>query len=98
LIAYTPRASRQVDALIHHFEALERAEAIRGLIAALNEAEQRIDRNPDAGLSAPRPYPALARAGWAWVKCGRYWVVYSTRRPPVILGVFYETADIPGRL
>ena len=28
---------------------------------------------------------------------GRYWIAYSTTAPPVIVGVFYDTADIPGR-
>jgi hypothetical protein len=32
------------------------------------------------------------------VKAGRYWIAYSTKQPPVIVAVFYETADIPGRL
>jgi hypothetical protein len=27
-----------------------------------------------------------------------YWVAYSTMQPPVIVAVFNETADIPGRL
>jgi hypothetical protein len=33
-----------------------------------------------------------------WVNAGRYWISYSTTQPPVIVGVFYETADIPRRL
>jgi hypothetical protein len=32
------------------------------------------------------------------VKAGRYWVAYNTTQPPVIVAVFYETANIPGRL
>jgi plasmid stabilization system protein ParE len=97
LIGYTPRAARQVDELRQHYEQRERIEALCALAAALEEAEQRIESNPAAGLTAPRPYPELARSGRAWIKAGRYWVAYSTTEPPVILGVFCDSADIPGR-
>ena len=65
-------------------------------MAALDEADRRIEGNPSAGLTAPRPYPRLAQPGVLWVKAGRYWVYYTTTSPPVIVGVFYETANIPG--
>ena len=98
MIAYTPRASRQVDSLIQHYEDRQCTGAIRALLAALDAAERKIESSPAAGLAAPRPYPRLARRGRAWIKAGRYWVAYSTTQPPVILAVFYETADIPSRL
>ena len=98
MIRYAPRARDQVRALRDHYERRNRPEAIRTLDAALIEAEQRIERNPGAGLPAPRPYPDLARRGRAWIKAGRYWIAYSTVTPPVILAVFYEEADIPGRM
>jgi hypothetical protein len=50
------------------------------------------------GVSAPRPYPALAELGRAWIYAGRYWFRYTTTTPPVVLSVFYDAADIPGRL
>jgi len=60
------------------------------------EAAHRIERDPAAGLPAPRSYPALARPGQARIKAGPYWIRYSsTRPPPVITGVFYKTTDIP---
>jgi hypothetical protein len=31
------------------------------------------------------------------IKAGRYWIAYEPTTP-VIVGVFYETANIPGRL
>jgi plasmid stabilization system protein ParE len=98
LIAYTPRAARQVEDLRQHYEGRERIEAIRALVAALDEAERKIEGDPAAGLAAPRPYPGLARRGRAWVKAGRYWIAYSTAQPPVIVAVFYDAADIPGRV
>ncbi len=97
MIAYTPRAERQVDDLLRHYEGRGRLEAVRALLAALDAAEQSIEKKPNAGLSAPRPYPRLSREGRAWVKAGRYWIAYSTTHPPVIVAVFYERADIPGR-
>jgi hypothetical protein len=98
LIAYTPEASRQVDDLIQHYEDRQRPEAIRALLTAMDEAEGRVERDPSVGLKAPRPYPQLRQMGRVWVKAGRYWFAYSTTKPPVIVGVFFETANIPGRL
>ena len=95
---YSADAERQIDDLRRHYRARNRPEAIRNLIAALMEAEARIEHDPAVGLPAPRPYPALARPGRAWIKAGRYWIVYSTTNPPVILAVFYATANIPRRL
>jgi plasmid stabilization system protein ParE len=98
LIAYTPEALQQVDDLIEHYEERERTEAVHSLLAALDEAGQKIESNPGAGLAAPRPYPQLARTGRAWIKAGRYWIAYSVTRPPSITAVFFETSDIPGRV
>jgi hypothetical protein len=50
------------------------------------------------GLPAPRPYPWLAAPGDAWVHAGRYWFAYRGTAPAVIFAVFYDQADIPGRL
>lgn len=98
MIEYTPRAIRQIGDLVRHYEDLNRPEAVRRLFAALDAAERKIEDDPSGGLVAPRPYPQVARKGRAWVKSGRYWVVYSTAQPPVIVAVFYETADIPRRI
>ena len=67
-------------------------------MAALDEAIDRLERSPLEGLPAPRPYPALSKAGRAWIKVGRYWIAYNEAEPPVIIGVFYDAADIPARL
>ena len=97
MIAYTPEAERQVDALRQHYENIERVQALRALDVALDTAERTIQRTPETGLAAPRPYPELAAPGRAWIKAGRYWIAYSLGKPPVIVGVFYDAADIPGR-
>jgi plasmid stabilization system protein ParE len=93
-----PEAERQVEELRQHYHTLERPAAIRSPFNALDEAARKIERNPAAGLVTPRPYPGIARPGRAWIKAGRYWVAFSTTRPPVIVGVFHDTADIPNRL
>lgn len=98
MIGLTARATRQAQELRAHYEDRERPAAVAGLIQALERASMRIEAAPHAGLAAPRPYPWLAQPGRAWVKSGRYWISYSIASPPVITAVFYDTADIPGRL
>ena len=98
MIALSPEAEAQLDALIAHYEARGRVEASINLLNALERAMTRISERPEAGLSAPRPYPALAKAGRLWVIEGSYWISYSQTTPPVISGVFYAMADIPNRL
>jgi hypothetical protein len=36
--------------------------------------------------------------GRAWTHAGSYWFRYTTSHPPVLVAVFYDKADIPGRL
>jgi plasmid stabilization system protein ParE len=98
LIEYSQRAQRQLFELLLHYEKLDRTEAVRNLIAAMAQVEASIERKPDAGLPAPRPYPSLARLGYAWTKSGSYWVAYSRSAPSVIVGVFHESADIANRV
>jgi hypothetical protein len=68
------------------------------LLTALAESERRIENEPAAGLPAPRPYPRLAVPGVAWIKGGRYWKAYDLSSSSVIVAVFFETVNIPGRL
>jgi plasmid stabilization system protein ParE len=98
LIAYSPQALRQVQALRQYYEDRDRFEAVATMLAALEEAESKIERSPADGLPAPRPYPWLARRGWAWAKAGRYWVGYRRQPRLIIVAVFFETANIPARL
>ena len=96
MIELTPRAQQQVRELSAAYARLERPEAIRSLVAAVAEAARLIERASSAGLPAPRPYPALARPGQAWIKIGPYWIRYRLA-PPAITGVFHERANITGR-
>jgi plasmid stabilization system protein ParE len=97
LIVLTLRAERQVRELRQYYDDHDRPEAIRALASTLERAWELITTNPAVGLPAPRPYPRLARSGVAWIKTGRYWIAYSPQ-PPAIVGVHFETANIPGRM
>ena len=98
MIGYTARALAQIDGLAAHYQRLGRTEAIANLRAALAAAEKRIEAAPFGGLSAPRPYPIVKLKRRLWIKEGRYWVAYRVSPEPMIVGVFYESANIPGRL
>jgi plasmid stabilization system protein ParE len=76
VIPLSSEAEAQLDDLMTHYERLERIEAVRNLLAAVEAAAARIERAPEAGLSAPRPYPNLARLGLRWIKESAYWIAY----------------------
>jgi plasmid stabilization system protein ParE len=96
VIGYAAEAIDQIDALRIHYLTKNRVEAAIALDAALERAERQIQMHPEAGLQAPRPYPEIKRPDRRWLKSGRYWIAYSNP-PPVILGVFYDAADLPRR-
>ena len=95
---FSAEAAAQVEALRRHYRNSNRIEAVRNLIRALAQADILIERDPAAGLSAPRSYTNLASTGRVWTKAGRYWIAHTPTRPSVVPGVFYETADIPNRI
>ena len=82
VISLTPAADAQGESLLDHFDRLDRTEAIRSLLQALEDAKLRIERAPLAGLPAPRPYPSLVRLGFRWIKIGAYWFAYTSTAPP----------------
>ena len=98
MISLSPRAREQIDALVAHCERLDRIEASQNLFAAIETAARRILVAPSAGLSAPRPYPGLAKQGRLWLHVHRYWIAYTLTEPPAIIGVYYDAANIPYRL
>jgi plasmid stabilization system protein ParE len=63
VIALSPEAEAQLEAVIAHYEALVRVEASINLLNALERTKAQISAMPEAGLPAPRPYPSLAKAG-----------------------------------
>jgi plasmid stabilization system protein ParE len=98
LIKFTSRAGRQLADLKAHYVKNLRLNALESLDKALVTAAAAIELAPAKGLPAPRPYPQLARPGILWRHQGRYWIAW--RRVPnlAITAVFYDAADIPGRL
>lgn len=86
MIALTPEARRHVRALYAYTRN------------ALTAAWEKITTSPGAGLPAPRPYKQLAQPGRVWLKSGRYWIGYRTQPTTAIVAVFFETANIPGRV
>jgi len=99
VIRLSPEAEAQLDGLLAHYEKLQRIEAAYNLLAALDAAAARIENAPQAGLPAPRPYPALARLGLCWTKVGAYWVAYTDSDSGVVIaGVYHDTANIPRRV
>ena len=70
MIRFSPEAEGQIDALLEHFERLGRIEATRNLIAALETASARIERDPVAGLPARVRIPAWRSRGGSGCMCG----------------------------
>jgi plasmid stabilization system protein ParE len=97
LIEYSGKALALIDELSAFYLRKGRPDAVLSLEAALIEAETRIEGRPGAGFPAPRPYPELAAEGELWILIRRYWIAYTTTEQPVILAVFHDSADIPGR-
>lgn len=99
MIRLSQKAREQIAGLAEYYDALDRAGAARNLRAAIAKAGYWIEAQQGLFFPAPRPYPGLTRAGWAWQKEGPYWIAHTMEAEgPVIQVVFYETADIPRRL
>ncbi len=98
MIDLSPEADRHLRQLTEHFEARDRLEAARNLLAAVEAARLRIARDPAGGMPAPRPYPELSYLDLKWILEHRYWIAYTAEHPPVIAGIFHDTGDIPNRI
>ena len=99
MIRRTRTTSRQIDELLDDYMIKERDGAIDNLNRAVREALAAIEAKPSAGRPYPATYRALADRGFSWMKIHRYWFAYSTHKGyPVLTNVFYEEADIPGRV
>ena len=99
MIPFSPRAKRQLDDLTRHYADRGRDIAIDHLADSIDRASARYLANRGPFYDAPRPYPALLRRNWQWTKEGRYWIAFSPAKSgPVIRAIFYDSANIPGRL
>ena len=97
MVGLSPRAEDDLETLVDHYIAIGRPEVARTLFLAVDRVKARIERAPDSGLSAPRPYPKVRAAGVKWMLEARYWFAYSIGEPRAIIGIFYAAADIPNR-
>ena len=94
----TDRAAADIDELAEHFEKNERFEAAERLSLAVASGMADADRVGKNGRRFPAVYETLARPGHFWIKTHRYWFCYfMDKTEAVIVHVFYEQADIPGR-
>ncbi len=98
LIDDTPTARRHVNELISNDRAKRRPEAIRNLQAALATVEATLEAGIPRARVFPATYPRLARPGRAWIKEAIYWIADNQTDPPVIVAVFWESADLARRV
>lgn len=98
ILPYTIRAASHVDALVTHYLEKDRPEAVRSLMRTLAIASAAILDGSAARYDTPRPYPTVREVGAYWVHFPPYWIAYRRPASPVISAVFYDAADIPGRI
>jgi plasmid stabilization system protein ParE len=98
VIVLSPEADFQLNDLTEHYERKDRLAASRNLLRAVESAKLRIGRAPSDGYPALRPYPELKVLELRWILERHYWISYTPTDPPVIAGIFHETADIPNRI
>ena len=97
MIDYAPSARLHVRQLAEYYRAKQRPEALQNLRAALISAEAAIKNRSPHVRSFPAVYRNLSRPGRAWIKEGIYWIAYNQTDPPVIVAVFWESADFGSR-
>ena len=99
MIPLSPAAERQLDELTRYYAERGRDAAIDHLVDSIERASARYLAGRGMFYDAPRPYPTLLRPGWRWTKEDRYWIAFSpAKKGSVIRAIFYEAANIPGRL
>ena len=75
-----------------------RPQAAQKLVESYELAVQQIATGPRTWFSHPRPYPALARYGFRWIKVHRYWFGYLPAANPIITNILDEVADLPAHV
>jgi plasmid stabilization system protein ParE len=95
VIDLSPTAEAHLDGLRLHYVRKRRPEALRHLIHSVDTAKVEIALHPGGGKPSPAPYPALSRFGFRWIQIHVYWFAYEPSNPPIIAGIFHNTADIP---
>lgn len=99
MVLITAAAQAQLEALERHYTTLDRDLATIRMTEAVALAAVRIEAQAGPFWPVPRPYPDLADYGWQWLKQSRYWIAFTpVPNGYAITAVFFDTADIPGRL
>ncbi len=99
MIPLSSAAESALAALTNHYALLGRDRAIDRLVASIEAACERFERERGQFYDSPRPYPGLAELGLRWTKEGPYWIAFAvTREGPIVAGVFHDGADIPNRI
>ncbi len=99
MVLITAAAQAQLEMLEDHYARLGRDLATVRMTEAVAMAAARIEEQAGPFWPSPRPYPELAAYGWQWLKEGRYWIAFApTPGGYAVTGIFFETANIPGRL
>jgi hypothetical protein len=99
MVLITAEAQAQLEALEAHYAQLGRDLATIRMTEAMAMAAARIEEQAGPFWPAPRPYPGLAIYGWRWLKEARYWIAFTQISDGyAITGIFFDTANIPGRL
>ncbi len=95
LVSLSRDTRGKVRRLAAAYDRLDRPDALKRLRQTIVSARQSVTADPLGELDAPRPYPELARSGQRWRKIWHYWIVNQVS-PPVIIGIFHDSEDIPG--
>jgi plasmid stabilization system protein ParE len=98
LIALTPEARRHVRALYAYYEERERPEAARALRNALTAAWEKISTSPGGGPVRATALPAAWPTGQGMAQGRALLDCLSDPPTTAIVAVFFETANIPGRV
>jgi plasmid stabilization system protein ParE len=95
LVRLSAAAEQHIEELRAHYRRKGRFDAIHNMTNALRVARRQIAQG--RCRASPLPYPELEAEGQAWTHAGSYWFVFTTTKPAVVLGVFYDRADLPSR-
>lgn len=99
MVLITATARAQLETLEEHYARLGRDLAVVRMLEAVAMAELRIEKGLGPFYDAPRPYPGVRREGRQWLKEGAYWIAFTAEPDEqAIVAIFYEAANIPGRI
>lgn len=99
MVLVSAAARKQIDALARYYDELDREQATARMTVAMASAVKQIEDQVGPFWQAPRPYPGATRRQWKWLKSHRYWIAFEPiSEGYAITAIFYDAANIPGRL